>query len=113
VSLLNEVVEIGLVAVGVALGNARDSEANLGRHERENKGRLRELVQMGVIRTLLSLPTGNAEAEGMSTGTVAKKQMVPLLGMVWRGMWGAAAATAAWQVVADEETGDDSDGTVA
>ncbi|MGH8925784.1 MAG: hypothetical protein ACRDWA_14285 [Acidimicrobiia bacterium] len=43
----------------------------------------------------------------MSTTTIATKQMVPLLGMMWRGMWGATAATAAAQVIAAEVPGDD------
>lgn len=46
----------------------------------------------------------------MSTTTLAAKQMIPLLGMVWRGMWGATAATAATaaaQVIAADEDSDD------
>jgi hypothetical protein len=43
----------------------------------------------------------------MSRTSIATKQMVPLLGMVWRGMWGAAAATAAAQAIAAEEPSDD------
>jgi hypothetical protein len=43
----------------------------------------------------------------MSSSSVTTKQMVPLLGMVWRGMWGAAAATAAAQAIAVEEPSDD------
>ena len=42
----------------------------------------------------------------MSTTAVATKQMVSLLGMMWRGMWGATAATAAAQVIAAEDASD-------
>ena len=45
----------------------------------------------------------------MSTTTVATKLMIPLLGMVWRGMWGATAATAAAQVIAADENSDDAE----
>ena len=48
----------------------------------------------------------------MSATTVVTKQMVPLLGMMWRGMWGATAATAAAQVIASNEDGDDTDSAV-
>ncbi|HKZ20898.1 MAG TPA: hypothetical protein VJQ57_12380 [Acidimicrobiia bacterium] len=50
----------------------------------------------------------------MSTTTLSAKQMIPLLGMVWRGMWGATAATAAAQVIAaDEDSDDEVDETAA
>lgn len=52
-----------------------------------------------------------ADDGGMSAGTstVAQKQMLPLLGMMWRGMWGATVATAAAQVIAAEKASDDLD----
>ena len=45
----------------------------------------------------------------MSRTSLAARQMVPLLGMVWRGMWGAAAATAAAQAIAAEDSSEDLD----
>jgi hypothetical protein len=107
VALLDEIVEERGVVFRFAAWKARDPEANLGRHFGEDKGGLAELVRLCVIATTLTCLARRAEEMGMSTTTLATKQMIPLLGMMWRGMWGATAATAAAQVIAADEDSDD------
>lgn len=39
-----------------------------------------------------------------ATTLIEQTQLVPMLGMVWRGMWGATVATAVSQVLTADES---------